>query len=169
VSTERSERRSYRAAQQFRRGVTALELEAEGISASREQLQLFAQRQRRDLEAANRALARLRAKLGAEAVARAVLRDRHLPEGRFALEPLERLAAPRPAQGERVLVRRLLDGAPAPGGLTRALFRGPFVLSGGWWRGDEVHREYHYARTGREDLLWVYREAGRWILQGRVE
>jgi len=47
---------------------------------------------------------------------------------------------------------------------------GPFVISGGWWR-RPIHREYHFAETGRGDLLWVYfdRERRRWFLQGHVE
>jgi protein ImuB len=54
------------------------------------------------------------------------------------------------------------------GAVTRLV--GPFVISGGWWR-RPVHREYHFAETGRGDLLWVYfdRERRRWFLQGHVE
>jgi len=45
------------------------------------------------------------------------------------------------------------------------------VVSGGWWNGNGVHREYHFAETGRGDLLWVFydRPRRRWFLQGRVE
>ena len=157
------------------RGVDAVELIAEGVTATREQLRLFAQKPRRDLEATNRALARLRAELGEQAVVRAVLQDRHLPEERFTLEPLERLARPRPREGERVLVRRLLPSSYIPARSPALQARlpgeraGPFILSGGWWRGDEVHRAYGYARTSRGDLLWIYRDGQRWLLQGRVE
>jgi protein ImuB len=47
---------------------------------------------------------------------------------------------------------------------------GPYVVSGGWWV-RAVHREYHYARTERGDLMWVYydRRRRRWFLQGGVE
>ena len=164
------------------RGVTAVELSADGAAASREQLQLFVQRPRRDLAAANRALARLRAELGQQAVVHAVLQDRHLPEASFAFEPLSLLRPPRPdPSGKRLLVRRLLstaltlqrkdpsrwviDGEPAEQAA------GPHILSGGWWGGSEVHREYHYVRTRQGDLLWLYhdRQRGRWVLQGKLE
>jgi hypothetical protein len=61
----------------------------------------------------------------------------------------------------------LIHGLPH-GAVTRLV--GPFVISGGWWR-RPVHREYHFAETGRGDLLWVYfdRERRRWFLQGHVE
>jgi len=155
---------------QLGRGVTAVELHGEGIRATREQLLLFAQRPRRDMRAANRALARLRADLGAEAVACAVLHDRHLPEARFAFEPLEQLELARPAQEgseTRVLVRRF---SRCPAAKPTALVAGPHVLAGGWW-GVEVHREYHYARTRQGDLLWLYydRRRRRWVRQGKVE
>jgi protein ImuB len=155
---------------QLGRGVTAVELTGEGIRATKEQLLLFAQRPRRDLRAANRALARLRADLGTEAVTRAVLRDRHLPEARFAFEPLEQLDPAKPEQEgkeARVLVRRF---SRCPTARPTSLVAGPHVLAGGWW-GVEVHREYHYARTRQGDLLWLYydRRRRRWVLQGKVE
>ncbi len=54
------------------------------------------------------------------------------------------------------------------GAVTRLV--GPCVISGGWWR-RSVHREYHFAETGRGDLLWVSfdRERRRWFLQGHVK
>ncbi len=227
--------------------VEALELEAEATRAGERQEELLAEAPRRDVEAARRALARVAAELGPAAVARARLRDGHLPEATFLWEPLApeayaaaganggagqpgdrplRLvgnpvgaglragpsdafhsarcdgpsssvsAAPTAAWlrvvGGRdpagpVLVRRIYDhpialpprshhlrddgwlihGLPH-GAVTRLV--GPFVISGGWWR-RPVHREYHFAETGRGDLLWVYfdRERRRWFLQGHVE
>jgi protein ImuB len=224
--------------------VEALELEAEAATVGERQEDLLAEAPRRDPEAARRALARVVAELGPAAVARARLRDGHLPEATFLWEPLapEAYAAGGPAAGGAdgsgeaglsavrplrliagdrgfgaddavaagardpatptaawlrvvggrdpagpVLVRRLYDrpialpprshhlrddgwlihGLPH-GAVTRLV--GPFVISGGWWR-RPVHREYHFAETGRGDLLWVYfdRERRRWFLQGHVE
>lgn len=51
----------------------------------------------RDLDAAARALARLRASLGHHAVTRARLRDAHLPEARFRYEPVREVRLPRAA------------------------------------------------------------------------
>ncbi len=73
----------------FSAGVTEIELSAEAIPATVEQLRLFAEGPARDLDAANRALARLRAEFGEQAVVRAKLTDGHLPEARFAWEPLD--------------------------------------------------------------------------------
>lgn len=165
-------------------GVVGLALDATSVRASREQLQLFAEKPRRDLAAADRALARLRADLGEQAVLHVVLRQRHLPEASFTLEPLARCVRPAPAPGQRVLVRRLLQPSEplacrrGPGKTWAVLgaqpAAGPYILSGGWWRGaraTEVHREYYFARTRPGELLWLYydRPRNRWLLQGRVE
>ena len=54
------------------------------------------------------------------------------------------------------------------GSVTR--LAGPYILSGGWWAANEVHREYHYAETRRGECLWVYydRHRRRWFLHGVV-
>jgi len=70
-------------------GAQSIGVAAAGAPATREQLQLFAQRPRRDLRAAARAIARVRATLGAESVVRAQLRDGHLPEARFTWQPID--------------------------------------------------------------------------------
>ncbi len=174
------------------RGVLEIEVEIEAGAANREQLRLFASGARRDLRAGERALARLRAELGADSVVCAVLREGHLPEATFTWQPLTQLkqAAPRVVL-QKPLVRRLYANAVA---LAPKPFRerddcwissatghgriesmiGPFIVSGGWWLHQvhhEVHREYHYAGTESGELLWVYydRRRRRWFLQGRVE
>jgi protein ImuB len=68
--------------------VNAIRVWADDVAATREQLALFAARPRRDLRAADEALARVRAELGDDAVVRAVLRDGHLPEASFGWERL---------------------------------------------------------------------------------
>jgi protein ImuB len=169
-------------------GVIELAVEAFGEAATADQLQLFTEHQQRDLEAGNRALARLRAELGDEAVVRAVLRKGHLPEARFGWEPMERLQIPRPRAVEmRSLVRRVyarpiaLPPSPRPshddGWLISGVVRGsvsdqsgPFMLSGGWWV-REVRRDYYFVETRRGEVLWVYYDRRRrgWFLHGRVE
>lgn len=152
-----------------------------------EQPSLFAVAQGRDLEAAARALDRVRAELGEAAVVHARLADGHLPEASFLWVPLRRLRPARPAEGgERVLVRRILAapvplpafprlprpgrGPRLPGPGTVTLLAGPFVLSGGWWS-RPFHREYGWGVTEAGDLLQVFRDRsrGRWYLAGRVE
>lgn len=168
--------------------VDEVRLDVEGAAAEEEQLQLFRINPHRDLAAAERALARLRAELGDAAVARARAADRHLPEGAFLWEPLRRLGFPSPDEvSEPRLIRRILarpralppkphhlrdDGwlirGAGHGAVTRLI--GPYVLAGGWWAGG-VERHYHFAETRTGELLWVYldRARERWYLQGGVE
>ncbi len=208
-------------------GVLDLVVRVDGIRATEEQLRLFIEQPRRDLKAAERAFARIRAEFGEAAVVHAVLRDGHLPEACFAWEPLDRARLPRvaaaatpspalalasvgtaPETGDRrgafpaplstttgapatarsaTLVRRVhLRPVALPprarnepdGWLVRGLevgpvvrCAGPYVVSGGWWAGPGVQREYHFLETQRGDLLWVYydRRRRRWYLQGQVE
>jgi protein ImuB len=173
---------------QFCAGVVEIELTAKGVPATMEQLRLFAERPERDLDAANRALARLRAEFGEEAVVRAKLTDGHLPEARFTWQPLAQVQFPRSkTKTSKVLVRRILGKAvplPSPPrtphndgwmvlgsqcGVVERLC-GPYILSGGWWN-REIHREYYFAETGRGYLSWIYydRVRRRWFLQGTVE
>src|SRR5262249_52522818 len=87
--------------------VNAARVWADDVSATREQLALFAAKPRRDLRAADEALARLRAELGDDAVVRAVLRDGHLPEASFGWERLVHVPPAEPSPRHvRPLVRR---------------------------------------------------------------
>lgn len=168
--------------------VNALRVWADDVAATREQLALFAAKPRRDLRAADEAVAKLRAELGDDAVVRAVLREGHLPEASFGWERLIHVVAAKPdPRLVRPLVRRMLvRPQPLPpqarqvrddgwllsglehGAVTRIF--GPYVVSGGWWT-HEVHREYHFAELKRGDCLWVYydRNRRRWFWQGAVE
>ncbi|HEX9145441.1 MAG TPA: DNA polymerase Y family protein [Candidatus Binatia bacterium] len=183
----------------FAAGVVEIELTAEGSAATAEQLRIFADQPARDLDAANRALARLRAEFGDEAVVHAKLTDGHLPEARFTWEPLSRVNLPqRDLNGlndlnvlnrpiANVLVRRieakpiLLAGGPyhshedgwlllGPKYGSVDKLTGPYIFSGGWWN-REIQREYYFAETRRGDILWLYfdRVRRRWFLQGAVE
>ncbi len=179
---------------QLAAGIVEIELGAETAAASSEQLRLFeksllsgVQGPARDLDAVNRALARLRAEFGEESVVCARLAGGHLPEARFTWEPVNRLRRPEPkAAGEKILVRRVLaKPEPLPGGPSRshedpwlvgsrhdpvARLSGPYVFSGGWWN-REIEREYYYVETRRGDLLWLYydRVRRKWFCQGSIE
>jgi len=93
-------------------GVERLVIEAVGLPAPPEALELFRTRPRRDREAALRAVARVRAELGDEAVVRAELQPSHLPESSFRWRQVEQLPTPAPLRLDtddaRPLVRRLL-------------------------------------------------------------
>jgi protein ImuB len=177
-------------------GVIEIELSAETCAATSEQLRLFAERPSRDLDAANRALARLRAEFGDDSVVYAKLTDGHLPEARFSWEPLTRVKLPRndlngldglndlnfPLLVRRVFAKpKPLAGGPyhshedgwlilGPKHSTVDKLTGPYVFTGGWWN-REIQREYYYAETRHGDLLWLYydRVRRRWFWQGTVE
>jgi protein ImuB len=169
-------------------GVVAIRVWADDVVASREQLALFAQKPRRDLRAADEAIARVRAELGDDAVVKAVLREGHLPEARFAWERLAHARVPEPRPPSvRPLVRRVHakplllpaqmtnlrdDGWLLSGLETGSVVRldGPYLVSGGWWA-TEIQREYHFAETRRGDCHWLYfdRARRRWYLHGEVE
>ncbi len=167
--------------------VNEVVLLGEGTPATQNQLQLFAGRPRRDLDAANRALARVRAEFGESAVVRATLHDGHLPEGRFTWDRFDAMptSEPRDVRTSRLIRRIYSRPIPLPsrprhepdGWMLRGLeqgpvvrVQGPYVVSGGWWH-RTVHREYHFAETRKGELLWVYydRPRRRWFLHGRVE
>ncbi len=105
----------------LRAPVEAIELELEGVAAPPGQLAMFRTQARRDLDAAERALARLRAWLGPEAVTRAELRPAHLPEARFAWAPIATIGFPRP----EVVGGSLEQEAPPAAPLQRRLLPRP--------------------------------------------
>jgi len=171
----------------FTAPVVGLSVRAASVPATAEQLRIFAETPHRDLRAAARAFARLRAAFGSEdVVVKAVMRDRHSPEGCFGWEPLASLLPAHPtAVPEGTLVRRIFsqpeplphhpqrgpDGwllrGPAHGPVES--LNGPYRLQGGWWR-SEVQRDYYYAQMHKGELLWVYydRERRRWFLHGDI-
>ncbi len=179
-------------------GVEKMVITIEPAAAPPEALELFRRRPRRDLDAAMRAVARVRAELGDRAVACAELRPGHLPEQGYGWREVATLAAPvpsavapRPLLVRRVLPRprpllggglelirtdprRLLQAAAVPGCVSPvdSLLRvhGPFLLAGGWWSSG-VRRAYHYLEDERGRVLWVFHVEAeqRWYLHGFVE
>ena len=166
-------------------GITAVCVTGRSTRVAAAQQGLFVERPSRDRAAAERALARVRAEFGDEAVVRARLVEAHLPEARFAWEPAGTVPAPVPREVAcPPMVRRIHARAPAlelhpePGGRlvhgseagTVRELAGPYHVSGGWWH-SAVHREYYFARMRDGDMLWLYydRMRRRWRRQGRVE
>jgi protein ImuB len=144
----------------------------------------------RDLEAAARAIARLRATFGPDAVTCARLCDAYLPEASFRFEPTRALQLPRAMpsavrEAELPLVRRVYQSPlalpPLPihepeawlgryGAVSAML--GPHRIGSGWWteRG-AFERDYYFVETQTGKLLWVFfdRRRRKWLLQGLVE
>ncbi|NEV62220.1 Y-family DNA polymerase [Thiorhodococcus minor] len=168
-------------------GVEEVCLLAHAITPEQQQLELLAERPQRDLDAANRSLARVRAMLGDQALTRARLSAGHLPENGFDWEPFPQLepARPMPIAHRRLIRRFYRQPIPLPprprqepdGWMLHGLEQGPvvrvsgpYVVAGGWWI-RQVHREYHFAETQKGELLWVFydRVRRRWLIHGRVE
>lgn len=80
----------------FTSGVVEMTVTTHGKRINVGQLSLFWNQPKRDVTAANRALARVRAEFGHEAVVWAKSRDAHLPEASFTWEPLARTKLPCP-------------------------------------------------------------------------
>jgi len=87
-------------------GVVEMTVTAHGKRVGAGQLSLFWNQPKRDIAAADRALARVRAEFGRDAVVWAKPRDAHLPEASFTWEPLTKTKLPR--QGD--------EAGPASGG-----------------------------------------------------
>lgn len=169
-------------------GVEVLVLRLLSVSASEYQQDLLQTAPRRNMEAVQRAFAKIRAEWGDGAVVRARLNEGHLPEARFAWERFEAMPpAPRAASAEsHPLIRRIfapaLELPPRPrqepdGWLVAGVAEGPVeevigphIVSGGWWT-REIARAYYYVRTRSGRWLWIYHDQKRrrWYLQGEVE
>ncbi|MFB6351299.1 MAG: DNA polymerase Y family protein [Bradymonadaceae bacterium] len=179
------------------RGIASADVTVRTRRPEGRQMQLFAEEPPRDLEAANRALERLRAEFGRRAVIRAVLNDAHLPEARFEWEPLQQLETADPAGGTEGLplvsddsedgdrpglIRRLWpdprplharqtdgDQLELPSG-DGVFLGGPYLVSGAWWV-REVRRAYYFAQRSNGELLWLFwdERRDRWFEQGKVE
>jgi len=167
-------------------GAEQVAVELEVTAAPAVALELFRRRQCRDLPAALRAVARVRAELGDQAVVRAELQPGHLPEQAYRWRPLTELAAPVPKRRAatdepRPMVRRLLphprpllDGAAdlartngkqllraagGPGsseGADGAISTCGPHLVSGGWWAGEQRRAYHFVEAEGGRLLWVY-------------
>ncbi len=152
---------------------------AEPARLDGKQLDLFGGR-RRDPDAADRSIARLRAAFGVAAVTRAVSRDAWLPERRFAYEPTATVGRPRPERPTvGALVRRL---HPEPKRIRRTLagrpltsppivrLTGPYRLQGGWWTQESL-RDYFFAEREDGALLWLFRDRAcdAWFIHGVID
>lgn len=165
--------------------IEEVRLRLEGTDATTEQLALFRTQSRRDLEAAGRAIARLRAAYGPESVTRATLRAAHLPEASFTWEPVQHVGFPsvgdtrEPLPLCRRVLPRPLPLPPRPRHEPEAWLGrrgtitgldGPYRVSGGWWV-RTVERDYYFAHTSTGETLWIFydRPRRRWMLHGFVD
>jgi protein ImuB len=93
--------------------------------------------------------------------------------GRFAfVRPLQLWPVPEPIQVLSVVP----DGPPLRigwGGTEYRVIRswGPERIETGWWRGEDVRRDYYVTATDRGNRFWVFRrtEDGCWFLHGSFD
>jgi protein ImuB len=168
-------------------GVVEMLAQVRGVGRSEHQDTLFPETSTRNLEAAGRALAKIRAEYGNDAVVYARLHEGYLPEARYGWEPLQHLTPPKPtAPLVAPLVRRIytppialpprdhrepdgwLVAGVADGPVEEVI--GPHFINGGWWM-REIARAYYYVRTRSGRWLWIYHDQKRrrWFLQGEVQ
>jgi protein ImuB len=167
--------------------VAELGLKLETVSFHPSQLTFLEKAPRRDLEAAARAIARVKAAFGADSVTRARLCDAYLPEASFRWEPISQVCLPKPIAlaPELPLVRRVFSSrrlvpvpdcmrplahpdGPVAGSMENVY--GPYRVAGGWWK-RRVERDYYFLETPEHQILWLYYDRPRdvWILHGIVE
>jgi protein ImuB len=153
--------------------ITEITLLLQSTPLSSGQMPLFAAT-RRDVYAGMRALARVRAELGHQAVGRFNLREAHLPEEQFmfathAFDKAEDLNAKAFLPATYARVRRFFQQP-------QAFYANPIWLSGPhrikhrWWN-KGVCRDYYYARSQQGAWLWIYycHQKKMWFLQGEVD
>lgn len=174
-------------------GVVGVKVQAEGTAIAEHQDDLFPEISTRNVEAAERAFAKIRAEFGNDSVVIARLHAGQLPEAQFAWEPLQHLELSRGLEPARhggmslapVIRRIFTPPIPLPtrdrhepdGWLVAGVGEGPVeevigphVVSGGWWL-REAARTYYYVRTRSGRWLWIYHDQmrRRWFLQGEVQ
>ena len=166
--------------------VEEVEILANTVRARSEQACLPGHQSVRDLGAAQRALARIRAAYGEQSVTKASLHEAHLPEASFRWEPIQRADLPSSAPPAHPAMIRRVFARPKPLPARRSTepeagpslsknqaiehLYGPYRVSGGWWK-RLVERDYYYAETDHGDLLWLFydRPRKRWFLHGVLD
>ncbi len=173
----------------FEGAVEEVEILAQTVRTHATQESLPGHQTARDMSAADRALARIRAAYGEQAVTRAALREAHLPEAAFRWEPIQHASLPvqvTETNKESFAMVRRVFARPKPLPARRPSepesgpsltcdqaiehLYGPYRVSGGWWK-RLVERDYYYAETNRGDLLWLFydKPRQRWFLHGVLD
>lgn len=157
---------------QFAAAIQSFHLLAEHVSASTEQLRLFIEHPQRNWAAALRAVARVRAELGDDAVVRACLNQGHMPKAQFSWQPVTEIVGPALAASASTpqMMRRYYDPPKPLSAAPVAEISQRLIVSGGWWR-QSIWRDYHFAQCANGEWLWIYfdRHRQRWFVQGQVD
>lgn len=120
-------------------------------------------------EAWHTLMSRLQARLGDNALKQLAPRKDHRPERAWSASEVRRTKRTMAATTGQ-LPRRPLWLLSGPQPLTetpRAWFTGPERISGGWWDGQRVHRDYYIAQLNSGQLAWVFRDVREgWFVHG---
>ncbi|MCG7199954.1 DNA polymerase Y family protein [Marinobacter pelagius] len=120
-------------------------------------------------EAWHTLISRLQARLGEQALKRLSPQADHRPERAWSATEVRQKHKTRLAAPEH-LPRRPLWLLQGPQPLTEppaAWFAGPERISGGWWDGQRVHRDYYIAQLQNGQLAWIFRDVREgWFIHG---
>lgn len=120
-------------------------------------------------EAWHTLISRLQARLGSDALQQLSPQPDHRPERAWSASEVQRKARPA-IQDLSSLPRRplwLLNGPQSLPEAPVAWYSGPERISGGWWDGQRVHRDYYIAGLAGGQLAWVFRDVrGGWFVHG---
>ncbi|EMP56535.1 hypothetical protein MSNKSG1_04351 [Marinobacter santoriniensis NKSG1] len=120
-------------------------------------------------EAWHTLISRLQARLGDHALKRLSPREDHRPERAWSASEVQSKHKTRLTNPE-YLPRRPVWLLQGPQPLTEppiAWFSGPERISGGWWDGERVHRDYYIAQLRSGQLAWVFRDVREgWFIHG---
>lgn len=120
-------------------------------------------------EAWHTLMSRLQARLGDQALQQLSPQADHRPERAWSAAGVQRNNRPAGTNADQ-LPRRPLWLLQGPQPLTEApiaWFAGPERISGGWWDGQRVHRDYYIAQLSSGQLAWVFRDIREgWFVHG---
>jgi protein ImuB len=120
-------------------------------------------------EAWHTLMSRLQARLGDNALKQLAPQADHRPERAWSASEVRRTSRAT-ATTANPLPRRPLWLLRGPQPLTetpKTWFTGPERISGGWWDGQRVYRDYYIAQLNNGQLAWVFRDVrDGWFIHG---
>ncbi|MBL1271591.1 MAG: DNA polymerase Y family protein [Oceanospirillales bacterium] len=120
-------------------------------------------------EAWHTLISRLQARLGENALKQLAPQADHRPERAWIASGVRRTSRAMKTTANQLPQRPLwlLRGPQPLTEIPQAWFTGPERISGGWWDGQRVHRDYYIAQLNNGQLAWVFRDVQEgWFVHG---
>ncbi|MBQ0746263.1 MAG: DNA polymerase Y family protein [Marinobacter sp.] len=120
-------------------------------------------------EAWHTLMSRLQARLGENALKQLAPQADHRPERAWSASEVQRTSRVMKTKASQLPQRPLwlLRGPQPLTEIPQAWFTGPERISGGWWDGQRVHRDYYIAQLNNGQLAWVFRDVREgWFVHG---